>query len=553
MLAMGTYQSFMARRQIGRALDASISSAEERLSSNLRTPLILHLDKSQVASILKAEMNPPAFLAMAVYDPQKSFISGILRGNKGSLDELQDYSTLPSSIIPRRKFDIKFKDASIGFGVIYYTDRENKALLREQIVLAVAQLLVVNILIIAILVSLTRTFVVAPLRSLTHAMLDLSEGEGNLDKEITVKSDDEMGDLARYFNIFAAKLRQIVYRIKDATTEVSIQQQVLISNVEETASAAFQISSNVNSITRRIGLLGAETQSVSEAMAEIGATSRDLGAYSKTQIAAVERSSASISGIIAQLSEVTKIVGSQKSATNILKAQIEASGRAIRGANEAGGEIQTLMDSITGMTKTINGIAAQTNLLAMNAAIEAAHAGDYGRGFSVVADEIRKLAETSAISAKEIAGVISVVREKVAFSANASAESERTFDRLRQDMSSTITALDEIDRNVTKLSSGGEEIISATKELDKAAEAVEEGTLAITERVSKVELAAKRVSDIAAETDRGMSEIASGVQEISTATTYLRGISQKLDTSTKTLRGETDRFRASGKESERKA
>jgi methyl-accepting chemotaxis protein len=260
------------------------------------------------------------------------------------------------------------------------------------------------------------------------------------------------------------------------------------------------------------------------------------------QAASVEETMASVTQMIAQLKNVATVVDGKKKAAEALAVTIEKSGGAISNATKASREISALAQGIVEMSSVINSISSRTNLLSMNAAIEAAHAGDAGRGFAVVADEIRKLAETARGSSVEITKLVNDIFNKVEIAAAASIESETLFGALRAETASTIQALEEINASTQELSLGGEQIIQATTELNDVTATVKNAAVEMRGTIGAVTRSARQVADLTAEVSLGMGEIATGVSEIATATNYLQDLSQKVATETESLKTETGKF-----------
>lgn len=237
---------------------------------------------------------------------------------------------------------------------------------------------IVVIFVILMLYLVTRETIVRPINELLFRVKDIAEGEGDLTKMIDVKSNDELGDLARSLNFFIDKLHTIILEIS--------------KGVHTTASSASQVSGSTQNLALGAEKQETETNQMSASLEEMSMTIKEIAknASEASAKAADAENKAKKGGEVVShtITGIKRIVDSSKTTK-----------KAVENLNENTKQIENVIT-------VIDDVANQTNLLALNAAIEAARAGDSGRGFAVVADEVRKLAERTSVSAKEITDLV---------------------------------------------------------------------------------------------------------------------------------------------------
>ena len=221
--------------------------------------------------------------------------------------------------------------------------------------------------------------------SVVEGLRDIAEGEGDLTRRLKITTKDELGDLARWFNIFIDKLQGIIKNISGDAEQLSTSSKNLTTLSKE-------ITASTKAVSSESETMATISESVNTNIASIAAAMDQSSANLSTVAAASEEMTATINGIAsntAQASQIAaKAVDQVKTATN----RVELLGRAAQ--------------DISKVTETITEISEQTNLLALNATIEAARAGEAGKGFAVVANEIKELALQTATATGEIKGKI---------------------------------------------------------------------------------------------------------------------------------------------------
>ncbi|KAB2918988.1 MAG: methyl-accepting chemotaxis protein [Dechloromonas sp.] len=227
---------------------------------------------------------------------------------------------------------------------------------------------------LVIIYLLTHHFVTAPLEDLRKGLRDIASGEGDLTRRLPVKGQDEVGQSAQVFNEMMENFNQLVRQVRDSASQVSARVSALSDNADRVSQ-----SSHLQN-EKSVEAAGAVEQLVAS-IASIAQSAEHVQQQSQESLARANEGSRNLNILLDEMNVVEQAVKEMAESVNNFVRNTEA---------------------ITQMTREVKDIAEQTNLLALNAAIEAARAGEQGRGFAVVADEVRKLAEKSSRSASEI-------------------------------------------------------------------------------------------------------------------------------------------------------
>jgi len=404
-------------------------------------------------------------------------------------------------------------------------------------------LAVIAVFIGAVITYFVLNYVTKPLVTLAQSLKDISEGEGDLTKSISTKSADEIGDLAKYFNQTLEKIKRLVFSIKSESVTLSGVGSDLASNMNETAAAVNEITANIQSIKERIISQSASVSQTHATMEQVVGNINKLDNLVQEQSRNVAQASSAIEEMVANTNSVTNTVISNANNVKVLKDASEVGRNSLHEVSQDIQEISHDSEGLMEINSVMQNISSQTNLLSMNAAIEAAHAGEAGKGFAVVADEIRKLAESSSEQSK----TINIVLRKI----------KGSIDKITSSTGNVLTKFSAIDDSVRIVAEQEENILHAMEEQGVGSKQILEGvgkvndiTQQVSSRSEEMLLNAKEViresgnlENATHEIEYGMNEMASGANQINVAVDHVNRISGKNRDGIDTLIKEVSRFK----------
>lgn len=399
----------------------------------------------------------------------------------------------------------------------------------------------------AVIVSLVLgSRLTRPIRTTSSALTEIAQGDADLGRRLAVVSNDEIGALASAYNGFVSGLSSIVSAVRDAVGGASEESIELNAASAETAAAAEEIAATVRSVTEQTQALNTEVAASTAAAQSINDCAQRLRESVGTQASAVEQSSASVEQIVASIQNISRTASERVQVMNELR---ESTGRGkseIEATETKAGALSDSVGEVLRVTAVISDIAERTNLLAMNAAIEAAHAGESGRGFAVVSDEIRKLAVSASEHSKAIDTTLKHTVAEIHSLGQITRSASTQYEAVEMGARASSQAFTEIAAAMQELSSGAKEIQRAVADLRNTTQEVGSGAREMTDAGAVVTASAERVLSVAGSLHAAMQEIDNGAREISDAMGTLNDTVVHLSTLNSSIRDTVARFRDEG-------
>ena len=406
-------------------------------------------------------------------------------------------------------------------------------------------LVAVLVLVLSVVLSLLGNWflVFKPLRSAVETLREISRGEGDLTKRVRVTGDGEIGDMARCINLLLDKMQNVIIKIKNQAATLSSIGYDLSSNMETTALAVSRIAADAQSVKDRSAGRDSAGSGSHSTMEQITDGIGELNGHIERQSATIVESSSAIEAMIANIQSVTHMLAQNAVNVNTLRESSEEGKASMRAVSESIQEIARESEGLLEINAVMGNIATQTNLLSMNAAIEAAHAGEAGRGFAVVADEIRKLAENSSAQSKRIKAVLKKMKESVdgiTFSIQAVLGKFELID----DSVQTVVAHEElILGTMEEQGQGSKLVLEAVGKVNAITRQVSDGSGKMLDGSREVVQERRNAEKAMQEITAAINGMVEGARQINVAISHVNEISNKNRRNTTVLAEEVELFK----------
>ncbi|MHC6202524.1 methyl-accepting chemotaxis protein [Breznakiellaceae bacterium SP9] len=409
-----------------------------------------------------------------------------------------------------------------------------------------AQFALLVSLVLAVILALVLALIVSssfikPIRRAIDTLKTIATGD--LTVRIAAAGDDEMGEMMRFLNQMQENIKHLAKAIKEKAESLSAVGDDLSATMTETSAVINQITAKIQSIKGRVLNQSAAVTETNAAMEQMTVNIDKLSGHVEKQSGSVSRSSSAIEQMLANIQSVTQTL--VKNGDNVHElAEAAEVGR--QGLQEVSGDIQEIARESEGLLEinaVMENIASQTNLLSMNAAIEAAHAGEAGKGFAVVADEIRKLAESSSEQSKTISTVLKKIKTSIDKITTSTDSVLNKFEAIEGGVKTVSEQEEQIRSAMEEQGQGSRQILESIGQLNEVTFMVKSGSEEMLEGSRQVITEGRNLETATQEISGGMNEMASGAEQINVAVNAVNDLSGRNKENIDILVREVSRFK----------
>lgn len=402
------------------------------------------------------------------------------------------------------------------------------------------------LVIFAVVLAIVFNRVFQPLNALEKTVEDLSSGNADLTKRIKIDMAGTLpvvAQLVEGFNKFIQKIQETVRTLKSTEEQLEHSRGNLNAVTDVAVNSIEEIGSDIDSFSENIKKQTSSVAQTTGAVEQISSNISLLDNMISTQSTAVNNASSTVNQMLDNIKSVNASVEKLISSFSALEQNSYEGVEKHKNMNEKIEQIKAESKTLADANKVISSIASQTNLLAMNAAIEAAHAGEAGKGFSVVAEEIRKLSENSSTQSKTISQKLSNIQNSIELVVNASAEAGESLNSISQKVSGTGALVHGIARSMEEQETGSKQISDSLLTLNNSSADVRSASIEMNENTKEILGEVKFLQGATGEMSGGMDALDKKNSALKTVSGELTVFSKEMDAAISNMRESLDMFK----------